>query len=66
MAGALGFALAGPRSYGGKLIDDAWMGTGRSDLGAADIRRALRLVRTAHVIGAFLILLVALVTQLFF
>jgi adenosylcobinamide-phosphate synthase len=66
MAGALGFALAGPRSYGGKLIDDAWMGTGRSDLGPADIRRALRLVRTAHVIEAFLILLVALVTQLFF
>jgi adenosylcobinamide-phosphate synthase len=66
MAGALGFALAGPRSYGGTMIDDAWMGSGRSDLGPTDIRRALRLVRTAHVIGAFLILLVALVTQLFF
>ena len=42
MAGALGFALAGPRSYGGVTVDDAVMGAGgRRDLGPGDIRRAL-------------------------
>ena len=57
MAGALGFALAGQRHYGGVLVDDREMGTGgRRDLGAADIRRALRLYRTAD---ALLIALVA-------
>lgn len=44
MAGALGFALAGPRRYGGVLVEDAVMGAGgRRDLRAGDIRRALRL-----------------------
>lgn len=44
MAGALGLALAGPRHYGGVLVDDATMGTGgRREATAADIRRALRL-----------------------
>lgn len=44
MAGALGFALAGPRHYDGVLVEDAVMGAGgRRELGAADIRRALRL-----------------------
>ena len=48
MAGALGFALAGPRRYGGVAVEDAVMGRGgRRDLGAADIRRALRLYRVA-------------------
>lgn len=44
MAGALGIALAGPRSYGGVMGDFAYMGEGgRRDVTAADIRRALRL-----------------------
>ncbi len=43
MAGALGLALAGPRSYGGRVVDDALMGDGRREATAADIRRALRL-----------------------
>ena len=44
MAGALGLALAGPRSYGGELVDDVFMGQGgRRDAVAADIRRALHL-----------------------
>jgi adenosylcobinamide-phosphate synthase len=47
MAGALGYRLAGPRSYDGELVDEHWMGDGRGDLGAADIRDALRLYRTA-------------------
>jgi adenosylcobinamide-phosphate synthase len=52
MAGALGFALAGPRVYHGVAHAGAWMGDGRSELGAADIRRALGLYRTALAIQA--------------
>lgn len=47
MAGALGLALAGPRSYDGARVDDAWMGDGRSDANAADIRAALDLYSRA-------------------
>ncbi|NMG38463.1 cobalamin biosynthesis protein CobD [Chelativorans sp. ZYF759] len=48
MAGALGLALAGPRVYGGDVVDDALMGEGgRREATAADIRRALRLFRIA-------------------
>jgi adenosylcobinamide-phosphate synthase len=48
MAGALGLALAGPRRYGGVLVDDAMMGEGgRREADAADIRRALALYRAA-------------------
>ncbi|MBT3070417.1 adenosylcobinamide-phosphate synthase CbiB [Rhodomicrobium sp. Az07] len=52
MAGALGFKLGGPRIYGGTLVEDAWMGDGRSALAAEDIRAALRLYRTACLIQA--------------
>ena len=41
MAGALGLALAGPRVYGGMMVDDATMGNGRRDADAQDIRAAL-------------------------
>jgi adenosylcobinamide-phosphate synthase len=47
MAGALAFRLAGPRLYDGELVDDHWMGDGRAELGAADIRAGLRLYRAA-------------------
>jgi adenosylcobinamide-phosphate synthase len=47
MAGALGVQLGGPRAYHGELGDDAWIGMGRAEATAADIRRALRLYRTA-------------------
>jgi adenosylcobinamide-phosphate synthase len=65
MAGALGLALAGPRSYGGVQVDDAMMGNGRREASAADIRRALVLYRLADaILVAFLvtatILLIAL------
>jgi adenosylcobinamide-phosphate synthase len=50
MAGALGLKLAGPRVYGLTLVDDAFMGRGRREADAADIRRALRLYRRACVI----------------
>jgi len=51
MAGALGLALAGPRSYGGVLVDDVFMGEGgRREANAADIRRALKLYWTADLL----------------
>ncbi len=51
MAGALGIALAGPRSYGGVMGNYAYMGEGgRRAVTAADIRRALRLFWVADLI----------------
>ena len=47
MAGALGLKLAGPRVYGETLVDDAFMGEGRREANAADIRQALRLFTRA-------------------
>lgn len=55
MAGALGLRLAGPRVYGGKMVEDAWMGGAEGgDAGPADIRRALVLFRLAC--GALILL----------
>ena len=51
-AGALGFALAGPRRYRGQLVDDHWMGDGRADLAATDLRAALRLYLAAGAVLA--------------
>lgn len=42
-AGALGYALGGPRSYDGKVVDLPTLGAGRADLGPADIRKSLEL-----------------------
>ena len=47
MAGALGLKLAGPRIYGPMTVQDPWMGDGRAEATAADIRAALRLYRRA-------------------
>lgn len=59
MAGALGFALAGPRIYGETMVDDVNMGDGRRDLSAGDIRRALRLYRIACIIQGSIIIALA-------
>jgi adenosylcobinamide-phosphate synthase len=56
-AGALGFALAGPRRYREEAVEDPWMGEGRRDLGPADIRSALRLYVVAGALLASLVLL---------
>jgi len=55
MAGALGLALAGPRVYGGMLVEDHMMGDGRREATAEDIRRALKLYHVADglLIGLF-------------
>ena len=62
IAGALGLALAGPRVYGGVLVEDATMGHGRRNAGADDIRAALKIYRQADLI---LILLVAAIASAF-
>jgi adenosylcobinamide-phosphate synthase len=62
MAGALGLALAGPRTYGGVVVEDAFMGEGgRREASSADIRRALSLYQMAD---ALLILLFAVLSVL--
>jgi adenosylcobinamide-phosphate synthase len=43
LSGALGLRLGGPRSYGGRPVDLAVMGDGRSDLDVGDIRDGLKL-----------------------
>jgi adenosylcobinamide-phosphate synthase len=50
MAGALGLSLAGPRFYAGIRVEDAFMGDGRREAEAKDIRRALELYRCADAI----------------
>jgi adenosylcobinamide-phosphate synthase len=50
MAGALGLSLAGPRFYAGIHVEDAFMGDGRREAEAKDIRRALALYRCADAI----------------
>jgi adenosylcobinamide-phosphate synthase len=60
VAGALGLKLAGPRVYRETLADDAFMGSGRREADAADIRRALRLFARACAIQAVTFLAAAI------
>ena len=55
LAGALDFALAGPRVYPGEAVDDPWMGDGRANLTAQDIRAGLRLYIAACAMTALVI-----------
>src|SRR6266446_3886990 len=59
MAGALGLALAGPRSYAGVHVDDAFMGNGRYAAKTNDIRAALGLYRRADAILIGLVAMLA-------
>ena len=56
MAGALGLSIAGPRLYGTEMVNDAYMGDGRREATAEDIRRALNLYRLAAVIEGVVVL----------
>lgn len=47
MAGVLRLRLAGPIRYDGAVHDKPWIGDGRADAGAADVRRALSVYRRA-------------------
>ncbi|MCB9946408.1 MAG: cobalamin biosynthesis protein [Rhodospirillaceae bacterium] len=65
MAGALGLALAGPRRYGGQVVDDHWMNAGgRQDAGAGDIQAAARLMAVATLLTAMTAGLAAVATYL--
>ncbi|MER9639249.1 adenosylcobinamide-phosphate synthase CbiB [Mesorhizobium sp. M0239] len=65
MAGALGLSLAGPRSYGGVLVDDVFMGEGgRREADSLDIRQALKLYRVADYLLIALFGLVSIIVIL--
>lgn len=64
MAGALGLRLAGPRVYGETRVEDHWMGDGRAEANAADIRRALTLYKRSCGLLWALAALLAAVTLL--
>lgn len=58
MAGALGLRLAGPRVYGGKSVDDHWMGDGRAEATVDDIGRALTIYRVAIAGALFVVAII--------
>ena len=60
MAGALGLALAGPRRYEGRLVEDPWIGDGRSEATRFDIGRALLLYVFACLVHAIALALLRL------
>lgn len=53
MAGALGLALAGPRRYGARTVEDPFLNAGgRREAGPGDIGRALRVMAAACLLQA--------------
>ena len=63
MAGALGLKLNGPKNYVGVLVSDAYMGDGRREATAQDIRDALRLASTAWAIMVATLLITAVILR---
>jgi len=60
MAGGLGIALAGPRSYAGAVEDEPWVGGEfGAQIGSGDIRRALYLFAVACLFEAAIVALLA-------
>ncbi len=55
MAVALDVRLAGPRVYASGTVDDDWIGDGRAELGASDIRRAVGLLWRVWTVLALLV-----------
>jgi adenosylcobinamide-phosphate synthase len=60
MAHALGLRLAGPRVYGGRQVEDAWMGDGRATVSPDDIERAIGLAWQAWWALLLLVVLLAI------
>jgi adenosylcobinamide-phosphate synthase len=60
-AGALGFALGGPRSYDGEVHDLPAFGDGRTDLGPLDVLKSLELYWMAMNVLLGVMLVIALV-----
>lgn len=56
MAGALGLRLNGPKVYAGVLTQDAYMGDGRREATAQDVRMALKVYRRADALMILLVL----------
>jgi adenosylcobinamide-phosphate synthase len=56
MAGALELKLNGPKVYAGVFTEDAYMGNGRREVTAKDVRAALRLYRRADALMVLLVL----------
>ena len=64
-AGALGLALLGPRQYEGEAAaDTAWLGDGRRDATAHDLRRTVRVFAAACALVAVLTAAIAAGTAL--
>lgn len=61
MAGALGISLGGPRVYHGAETDGAWLGDGRREANADDIRAALNLYARADGVLIALVCLAAII-----
>ena len=65
MAGALGLALLGPRHYEGEAAaDEAWLGDGRKDATADDVRRTVWVFAAACALVAVLTAAIAAGTAL--
>ncbi|MEP9355894.1 adenosylcobinamide-phosphate synthase CbiB [Xanthobacter sp. KR7-65] len=64
MAGALGLKLNGPKVYAGVPTEDAYMGDGRREATALDVRAALRLYRRADALMILIVLVGALLSLL--
>jgi len=60
MAGALGIRLSGPRIYAGHLAQEPWVNAAAPDPAPADLNRALALYRTAMLVLAAGLALLAL------
>ena len=64
-AGALDLALGGPRRYGDRSVDGAWLNpNGRREIGAAEIRATLRLIDRAWGLLLAISVLAAAITLL--
>jgi adenosylcobinamide-phosphate synthase len=61
IAGALGLKLAGARVYGEETVDDAFMGDGRREATAGDVRAALRIFLAACAVQWLLLVALCLI-----
>jgi adenosylcobinamide-phosphate synthase len=64
MAGALGLKLNGPKTYGGRLVDDAYMGDGRREVTAKDVGAASMLGAVAWALMMVLLLALAVISRM--
>jgi len=65
MAGALGIQLSGPRIYDGVEVAERWVGDGRHELTAHDIRAALELYRAACGLQIAALVVIVLLSWMF-